>query len=301
MTSRRFLTVLAIFVWCAVALTTFPRTKSWAATAVTLAPAHFELAEDCSDLRMQFDRHSAVVQSEERTISKTEAPTLRVNAEANGGLQVEGWDHDSYAVTLCKAAESGSGAEDTLSQIHLSFQGGELGVTGPASSHRWGAHLFIRAPKAAALDVSTHNGPLSFYNLDGRATIHAQNGPVTLDHCSGEFELSSQNGPLTLDNNSGKLSVRAQNGPLTLTLSGDSWTGSGLEARANNGPVTVNVPSGYRSGVVVESDGHGPFQCHAAVCSEGRKTWDEDRKRVEFGSGPTLVRVSTNNGPVTVN
>jgi hypothetical protein len=52
--------------------------------------------------------------------------------------------------------------------------------------------------------------------------------------------------------------------------------------------------------VVVESDGNGPFSCHANVCSEGRKTWDEDKKRVEFGSGPTLVHVSSVNGPISV-
>jgi hypothetical protein len=30
-----------------------------------------------------------------------------------------------------------------------------------------------------------------------------------------------------------------------------------------------------------------------ALSSEGRKTWDGDYKRVEFGSGPTVVRVFT--------
>jgi len=36
------------------------------------------------------------------------------------------------------------------------------------------------------------------------------------------------------------------------------------------------------------------------VCNEGRRTWDEVHKRVEFGAGPTVIRVSTVNGPVTV-
>jgi len=66
------------------------------------------------------------------------------------------------------------------------------------------------------------------------------------------------------------------------------------------GPVELQIPSGYKSGVILESDGHGPFKCHSSVCSEGRKTWDDDRKHIEFGFGPTLVRVSTVNGPVSV-
>jgi hypothetical protein len=50
----------------------------------------------------------------------------------------------------------------------------------------------------------------------------------------------------------------------------------------------------------LESEGHSPFQCSSSVCSEGRKIWDDDHKRVEFGSGPTVVRVSSVNGPVSV-
>jgi hypothetical protein len=111
---------------------------------------------------MRFSDREAVVQSEERSIPKAEAPTLRVIAESNGGVQVQGGSGDAYSVTLCKAAERD--AEAVLSQIHLSFRNGELGITGPSSHTRWTAHLLIRAPKAASLDISMNNGPLSLHN-----------------------------------------------------------------------------------------------------------------------------------------
>jgi hypothetical protein len=304
MTSRKSLTVAAMLIWAAVALTAWPHCKMQrvaAAAPESVTVTEDESATSCSDLHFQFDRHDAVTQSEERAISKTEAPILRVAAESNGSIQVRGWDGDAYSVTLCKAAEDDGDAQAALSQIHLSFQGGELGVTGPSSHRHWAAHLLIRAPKAAALDVQMHNGPLGLYDVNGQLKIRAQNGPVTVSGCSGELDLSSQNGPLTLENNSGKQTVHAHNGPVTLSLSGDSWMGDGLMAEAMNGPITLQIPSGYRSGVVLESSGRGPFECRASVCSEGRKTWDEDHKRIEFGSGPTIVHVSTENGPVSVN
>jgi hypothetical protein len=305
MISRKSLTTLGILVWAAVALTAWPhckslRTEAFTVSASPLPASRGEAATGCSDMHFQFDRRGAVTQSEERTISKAEAPTLRVRAESNGGVQVEGWDKDTYSVTLCKAAENDGDAQDLLSQIHMSFQGGELGITGPDSRHRWAAHLLIRSPKASAMDVEVHNGPLSLYDVDGQLRVHAQNGPVTVSGCSGELDLTSQNGPLTLEKNSGKQMVHTHNGPVTVSLSGDSWNGGGLEAEAMNGPVTLEIPSGYRSGVVLESSGRGPFECRASVCSEGRKTWDEDFKRIEFGSGPTVVRVSTQNGPISV-
>ncbi|HXY00052.1 MAG TPA: hypothetical protein VEI54_03965 [Candidatus Limnocylindrales bacterium] len=300
MRSRKLFPVLGIVIWTAVALTAATHARPHH-HGLTAFPVQEAPAAACADLHMSFDHQEAVVQSEERTITKAEASTLHVHAEPNGGIQVEGWDKDTYSVTLCKAAEAGSDADSILSGIHLKFQNGELGVSGPSSRRRWSAHLLIRAPKAASLDVEVHNGPVSLRRVDGSLRVRAENGPVSVSDCTGELDLSSHNGPVTLEGNSGKQSIHTENGPVTVTLRGDSWSGPGLEARATNGPVSLRIPTGYKSGVVLESDGHGPFQCHASVCAEGRKTWDEDRKRIEFGSGPTLVRVSTVNGPVTVN
>jgi Putative adhesin len=299
MNSCRLLTIFAMVVWAAVALTAAPRAFSHRHVPV-FATAHESLPESCADLHVRFDHHDAVYQSEERTITKAEAPILRVHAEANGGLYVQGWDNDSYSVTLCKATEQGPDAESTLSQVHLALNAGDLRVSAPSLNEHWAAHIFIRAPKASTLELDAHNGPVTLSHVDGNLKARVDNGPVTIAGCSGELDLSAHNGPVTLKENSGKQIVHAENGPMSLALSGDSWDGAGLDARSTNGPVTLVVPSGYKSGVLLESDGNGPFQCHASVCSEGRKTWDEDVKRVEFGSGPTLVHISTVNGPVSV-
>ena len=192
-------------------------------------------------------------------------------------------------------------AESLLSQIKLSFQNGELTVAGPSHDDAAATYLLVRAPKAAALDLEVTNGPLSVYHVAGKITARAQNGPVSASGCTGELDLSAQNGPVSSEDNSGRLRLHAQNGPVSVSLRGDVWIGPspGLEARAENGPVTLQIPRGYKSGVVVESTGRGPFSC-ASVCSEGRKSWDDDHKRVEFGSGPPMIRVSVGNGPVSV-
>jgi len=299
MTSRRLLCVLSVVIWVAVAFSTPSRALPHR-HALDVSYNQDSPAASCSDLHVRFNHHEAVMQTEERTITRSEAPTLRVLAESNGGIQVQGWDRDTYSVTLCKAAESGSGADSLLSSIQLTFQNAELGVSGPSSHDRWSAHLLIRAPKAAALDLHVNNGPMTLYHVDGILKVRAQNGPVTVTGCTGELDLKAQNGPITLEGNSGKQTVRAENGPVTLSLSGISWDGAGIEAHANNGPVKLRIPSGYKSGVVLESEGHSPMRCDASVCSEGRKTWNDEHKRIEFGSGPTLVRVSTENGPVSV-
>lgn len=300
MDSRKLLSAIGIVIWSAVILTAAPRALSHRHSA-GLSFHGDEPIEGCSDLNINFDSNRrAIVQSEERTISKSEAPTLRIQAESNGGLQVEGWNNADYGVTLCKATEPGGDAESVLSQIHLTFQNGELGVSGPSSHERWAAHILVKAPKGASLDMQVNNGPMGLYYVEGDMKVRAHNGPITLKDCTGDVNLTTQNGPVTLEGNSGKLRVDAQNGPVTVSLSGTSWNGSGIEAHAKNGPLTLEIPAGYQSGVLVESVGHSPFQCHASVCSEGRKNWEDDRKSIEFGSGPTVVHLSTVNGPVSV-
>jgi hypothetical protein len=241
-----------------------------------------EPATSCNDLRIEFDGRAAVMQTEERTLSKAEAPVLRATGETNGGVEVVGWEKDEYSVTLCKAAAPYDESAKILAEIKMVTQNGEVHVTGPSHDGDWTAFLLIRAPKAATLDLLVNNGP------------------ITAKGTSGTVELHTDNGPIMSEESSGSVDIRTQNGPIEVALSGNSWNGSGLQAHAQNGPLTIRVPHGYQSGVVIESDGHSPFDCHASVCSEGRKTWEDDKKRVEFGSGPTLVRASTVNGPISI-
>src|SRR6266446_378493 len=256
-------------------------------------------AADCSDLHIRLDGERPTIQSEERTVSKAEAAALRVHEVENGGVQVQGWDKDVYSVTACKAAVGGDAAR-LLSQIKLAVQGGEVSVRGPHGDREdWTVYLLIRTPRSADIEVTTHNGPVSFYTVDGKITTRATNGPISMKDCSGEANISAENGPISFSGTSGKLRLHTQNGPISVSL-GANWDGSELVADAVNGPLTLRVPSGFRSSFLVESNGHSPVSCHASICADARKTWDDDHRRIEYGSGSPVIRLSTENGPISV-
>ena len=222
-------------------------------------------ANDCSDLRIRFDDRDAVVRSETRTLSKAEAPVLKVHPHANGGTQMVGWDQNNYSVTACKAVDAGDGAEGRLSEITMSIENGTVSTHGPSGeAEHWTVYLLIRTPKSATVEVETLIGPFS------------------------------------VEGSSGSLRIRTENGPINVDLQGTSWNGSGLSADAENGPVTLRVPSGFQSGFVVESTNHAPMSCRASICSSARKTWDDEHRRIEYGSSPAVVHLSTVNGPVSV-
>ncbi len=269
--------------------------------SVNISGGHRQPANDCSDLRIRFDDRDAVVRSETRTLSKAEAPVLKVHPHDNGGTQVVGWDKDNYSVTACKAVAPGDDAERVLSQITMSIENGTVSTRGPSGEDDdWTVYLLIRAPKSAAIDLETMNGPISLYDVDGRLTAHAHNGPISLHNFSGDADISALNGPISMEGSSGNIRIKTENGPISVDLKGTSWSGSGLSADAQNGPVTLRVPHGFQSSFVVESTNHAPMSCHASVCGSARKTWDDEHRRIEYGSSPAVVHLSTVNGPVSV-
>ena len=268
--------------------------------SVNISDGNRHPAIDCSDLRIRFDDRDAVVRSEQRTLTKAEAAVLQVRPHTNGGVQVEGWDNANYSVTACKAAAASGDAESILSQITMSIEGGRVSTKGPGDDDDWTVSLLIRTPKSATIDMETTNGPLSFYDVDGKLTARAKNGPIGLRKFSGDAEITAVNGPISLDGSKGSVRIHTENGPITVELTGNTWSGAGLTADAKNGPLTLMVPSGYQSGFVVEATNNGPVSCRASICGNARKTWDDEHRRIEYGSSPATIRLSTVNGPVSV-
>jgi hypothetical protein len=269
--------------------------------SVSISDGHKQPATDCSDLRIRFDEQDAVVRSEERTLTKSEAPVLRVQPHTNGGVQVVGWDKETYSVTACKAAAgTGDAAERILSQISMSIENGRISTKGPGDDDEWTVYLLVRTPKSASIDLETMNGPISLYDVDGKLTARAHNGPISLKNFSGDAEITAVNGPISLDGSRGSVRIRTENGPISVELEGKTWSGAGLTADAKNGPLTLMVPSGYQSSFVVESTNNAPVSCKASICDNARKTWDDEHRRIEYGNAPAVIRLSTVNGPVSV-
>src|SRR3977135_1536539 len=93
--------------------------------SVNVSGGHKHPIRDCSELRIQFDERDAVVRSEERTLTKSEAAVLQVHPRENGGVQVVGWDKETYSVTACKAAAGPDDeAQRSLSRIATSIDKG---------------------------------------------------------------------------------------------------------------------------------------------------------------------------------
>src|SRR5262249_50155780 len=116
---------------------------------------------------------------------------------------------------------------------------------------------------------------------------------------SGHFDVRAQNGPISVRSSQGDINVETQNGPISIELSGRRFDGH-LTAHANNGPLSVTVPDNYASGVEISSSHHAPWSCSRSAGGGGTREGDDRERSLRIGSDPVVVRLSTNNGPVSV-
>ena len=264
----------------------------------------------CEDIRIEFDHRPA--RRAEDTFRLSAGSPFRVRLPVNSGIRVWGSARSDFAVTVCKAAPQ---AED-LEVIRVSPEGSGLAFHGPGGED-WVTYLLVEAPRDAELDLEakngsigvdgtagkitarTTNGPIDLSNCSGAIDANAQNGPISLEDCTGTGEARAVNGPVHISGDSGTYRLSTQNGPISVELAGDRWKGS-LDARAVNGPLSLKIADGYRSGVVVETTGHSPVSCPDSACRAARRTFDDDSRRIEFGDSDPVVRLSTRNGPVSV-
>jgi hypothetical protein len=258
---------------------------------------------ECPDhFNVNFGDGQTYTAEEHRSIPRASVNEIHVHGSKNGGIQVQGFNGNDIQVTACKyvSAMNPQEGEQRLREITLQIQSGDISVQGP-SDNRWSVHFLIRAPKGLGMSLETYNGPMELDDVEGAITAHTKNGPLKLKSVAGTVNAETQNGPIDMDGGSGNITTSAINGPLTVRLSDHRWNGEGLVASTHNGPVHVMLPEGYESGVEVKATGHGPFACDMRECESlsTSKPWDSD-KSVHIGAEPTVVHVSTINGPVQI-
>jgi hypothetical protein len=206
---------------------------------------------------------------------------IAIDAGENSGVSVSGSDRSKPRVIyrVRALAMTVVAARVLVSKVRVVVVNGRIRPRGPASrsNERWAVEVKAWVPRSSDLVLEAHNGPLSVEDVKGTMDIQSVNGPVALSGLGGA------------------VSVRVQNGPLSVDLSGNKWSGTGLDAEAQNGPVALRVPRGYgaklRAGTV-----NGPLVLDYPI--------EVERLHGHFattlGSGGPMVRVVTENGPFTM-
>jgi hypothetical protein len=254
----------------------------------------------CSDLEVKFGGLPVSHAEETFTIPRNSTQGLRAHLQGAFGIAVSTGSGPDYSVLVCKYAAStyGSSSGDLLNSIRVTAQNGEITATAPDEKN-WMIYLVIQAPQGAPVDVSTTNGPLDLHEISGKITASVQNGPLAINRCTGEVDAVSTNGPISVIGRTGRVRVRTENGPLSGQLDGDRWENGELTGSTQNGPLNLSFSETYQSGVTIETNGYSPVHCEAA-CNASQRTWNDRTRNIQIGQLPSIVRLSTQNGPVNV-
>lgn len=244
-----------------------------------------EWLDDCRDRHGDWESRARHCEIRELGMKPSKG-ALSVQPGMNGGVDIEGWNRDSIAITarIQVNARTEEDAEAIARDIKIEAANGVIRVTGaPASSGRhqnWGVMIVVRVPNRTNLTLATENGPLSVSKVTGTMDLETQNGPLSLYGVAGDVHASALNGPLTVE------------------LLGTKWDGAGLDARTQNGPAELQIPDNYNAKIEFGTV-NGPMDVGfpMTVTISGRV---KDRISTTLGSGGPPIRVVTTNGPMTV-
>ena len=273
--------------------------------------------DDCAThFQISSDDRSVARGEEEHTLDPATFKTLTLDPGHNGGVLLRGWDQPNVKVKVCKAGIGANDAEakNALASLRVELGTGSVHALEPNresrdsdedGNHRTWVQLIVQVPANLTTELTSWNGPLSIQSVKGIVSARTQNGPISFKHSSGTLTAEAHNGPIEVKDSSGKLTLSAQNGPLDIELANQNWQGAGLDARTHNGPIDLKVPANYQSGIDVQTSGRAPVSCDLKTCEQNRGTWnnnDDGDRHIRLGASdqPVLIKMSTENGPVSI-
>jgi len=215
------------------------------------------------------------------------AGSLTVDGKRNGGIHVRGENRSDIAVRACVRAWGNTESEANALAKNIRIEtGGSLRAEGPTEEKNWSVSYEILVPRNTNLDLTTMNGGISIKDVEGN------------------IEFKAVNGGIHLDNLAGSVKGRTTNGGLHISLSGNTWRGSGLDVETTNGGVHLSMAENYAARFETRTV-NGGFKSEIAALEVQKD--ENNRYRTngvniskDINGGGALIRVVTTNGGVKI-
>ncbi len=220
---------------------------------------------------------------EVRQFTVVAAGTMTVNAEPNGGIQVEGGPRGDIQVLakINAQADTQARAKQIADAVRVTATPSDVSANGPSGLGRnegWSVSYRLAVPTVSMLSLKSTNGGISIKDVDGQIEFRTVNGGVKLTNLAGDVKGRTSNGGVDVD------------------LDGPGWRGEGLDVETNNGGVHLRIPEQYSAHLETGTI-NGGLNIDFPLTVQGRI----DRQlSANLGSGGAPIRVQTHNGGVKV-
>ncbi|QQS34086.1 MAG: DUF4097 family beta strand repeat protein [Acidobacteriota bacterium] len=208
----------------------------------------------------------------------------------NGAITVESWDRNEVKLSYVVTADSRESLElvvikidsrADLFRVKTEYKKTDNEPGSWKQGRRMNVEYKVMAPRGAVLrGIDTVNGEVRISNFTNQITAAAVNGKVVASDLKGTAKLSTVNGEVSAEFNqldaTSSISLETVNGRVALTLPSD--TNATITADSVNGTITNEFGLSIRKGKFVGRDMRG-----------------------RIGSGDARVKLSSVNGPLSIN
>lgn len=237
----------------------------------------------CQGNNYYYNGKSSYKEAREMTMSAVSL--LDVDGERNGGIRVKGENRNDILIRACVQTTGETEAEAQRIAKAIRIETGSQIRAENTPEEGWSVSYEILVPRQTDLKLLAKNGGISISGVDGTMNFETVNGGIHLDDAAGDVK------------------GRTTNGGVHVTLSGDSWKGSGLDLQTTNGGVHLSMPETYAARVET-STVNGGFKSDIAALSVER---DNSNGRVrpvrlntDLNGGGAPIRLVTTNGGVKI-
>jgi DUF4097 and DUF4098 domain-containing protein YvlB len=210
-----------------------------------------------------------------------------VNGGQNGGIHVAGWDRDEILVRarVVGSARTEDEAHELVDAVEI-----ETGRVIQADTPVIRGNNWRRSNAWTSVSFEV------FVPYRSNVALETHNGGVRIEDIAGDVSFDVLNGGVTLVNLAGFVEGETTNGGLDIILTGDQWTGQGMDVATTNGGVEIEVPDDY-SARLETSTVNGRVRFDFPITVQGRL----DRNiSTTLGDGGPTIRARTTNGGVRV-
>ena len=204
---------------------------------------------------------------------------LTVDGRQNGGISIKGADRADVLVRAMVQAQGESDAEarTTGAQVLVHTSGGGIQADGPAEKS-WSVSYEIFVPRHLSnISLKTQNGGVSINGVESAIEFHAINGGISLKNVGGDVRGDTVNGGVSVN------------------LTGNSWSGRGLDVSTSNGGVSLNVPDQFSALLDVATVNGG-----MKVGLPNAPSTRDHHVSMTLGAGGPLIRIRAHNGGVSI-
>ncbi len=207
--------------------------------------------------------------------------TLEVDGDRNGGISIRGENRNDISIRACVTAwdKSESAAQNAAKRINISTNSVIKAENG---GDNWSVSYQIVVPQNINLKLTANNGGISINSVEGTIEFFTKNGGVHLQDLAGN------------------VSGRTQNGGVSIKLSGNTWTGNGLDVETKNGGVNLSMSQNYAANIETGTTNGGFKSEFSELQPENKKSWGKRQISTNLNGGGAPIRVVTTNGGIRI-